>query len=58
MPKKVNIYEVKAHLSKIITKVHETGESMIVGSGQHRYRLVENWGQGPEGRAFGGFWCR
>ncbi len=30
------------------------GTSMIVGSGKHRYRLVENWGQGPEGRAFGG----
>ncbi len=30
MPKKVNIYEVKAHLSKIITKVHETGESIII----------------------------
>ena len=27
---------------------------MILGSGDHRYRLVDNWGLGPEGRPFGG----
>jgi len=27
---------------------------MIVGAGNFRYRVVEGWGQGPEGRAFGG----
>jgi DNA-binding beta-propeller fold protein YncE len=27
---------------------------MIVGAGEFRYRVVEGWGQGPEGREFGG----
>ena len=27
---------------------------MVVGNGAHRYRVVENWGRGPEGREFGG----
>ena len=27
---------------------------MIVGTGDHRYRLVEGWGVGPAGREFGG----
>lgn len=27
---------------------------MIVGTGNFRYRIVEGWGQGAEGRAFGG----
>lgn len=27
---------------------------MIVGAGNFRYRVVEGWGQGAEGRAFGG----
>jgi len=27
---------------------------MIVGSGKYRYRLVEGWGRGPQGREFGG----
>ncbi len=27
---------------------------MIVGDGNFRYQVVENWGQGPEGRVFGG----
>jgi len=27
---------------------------MMVGSGKFRYRVVEGWGQGPEGRPFGG----
>ena len=27
---------------------------MIVGNGKYRFKLVEGWGQGPEGRPFGG----
>jgi DNA-binding beta-propeller fold protein YncE len=27
---------------------------MIIGKGDHRFRLVENWGLGPDGRPFGG----
>jgi DNA-binding beta-propeller fold protein YncE len=27
---------------------------MIVGNGKYRFELVEGWGQGPEGRPFGG----
>ncbi len=30
MPERINIYEAKAHYSKIVTKVQETGESITI----------------------------
>ena len=30
MPERINIYEAKAHFSKIVTKVQETGESITI----------------------------
>ena len=27
---------------------------MVVGTGEHRYRLVDDWGLGPDGKPFGG----